>query len=172
MKEIRDYSTEEFSAFSANFMAKNISIKQNIEENIILKAHVISEFTLNCYIEAISKSGNLNMFKQNITYSKKIFLAEEFGDLPSEIIEILKKLNKIRNDYAHRLIFDSENLEKLYNQIIRLHNKNNQNIILNKEDVVEYFENLSYLLSYVNGYIFGVYKKKLTNNCGENQNSK
>lgn len=160
MKEIRDYSTEEFSTFSANFMAKNIGVKQNIEENIILKAHVISEFTLNCYIEAISKSGNLNMFKQNITYSKKIFLAEEFGDLPSEIIEILKKLNKIRNDYAHRLILDNENLEKLYNQIIKLHNKKDQNIVLNKEDVIKYFKNVSYLLSYINGYIFGVYKKK------------
>lgn len=100
MKEIRDYSREEFSTFSANFMSKNIGVKQNIEENLILKAHVISEFTLNCYIEEISKSGNLNMFKQNITYSKKIFVAEEFGDIPSEIIDILKKLNKIRNDYA------------------------------------------------------------------------
>lgn len=56
MKEIRDYSKEEFSIFSGNFMAKNIGMKQNLEENIILKAHVISEFTLNCYIESISKN--------------------------------------------------------------------------------------------------------------------
>lgn len=162
MKEIRDYSTEEFSTFSANFMAKNIDLKHNIEENIILKAHVISEFTLNCYIEAISKSGNLNMFNKNITYSKKIFLVEEFGDLPSEITDILKKLNKIRNNYTHRLILDNENLEKLYNQIIILHNKENKNIVLNKEDLIEYFKNISNLLSYVNGYIFGVYKKRKT----------
>jgi hypothetical protein len=160
MKEIRDYSTEEFSTFSADFMSKNIGLKQNLEENIILKAHVISEFTLNCYIESISKSGKLNMFKQNITYSKKIFLAEEFGDLPVEIIEILKKLNKIRNEYAHRLILDNEKLENLYHQIIKLHNKNNQSIILNKNDIIEYFKNTSYLLSYINGYIFGLYKKE------------
>jgi len=160
MKEIRDYSTEEFSTFSADFMSKNIGLKQNLEENIILKAHVISEFTLNCYIESISKSCKLNMFKQNITYSKKIFLAEEFGDLPVEIIEILKKLNKIRNEYAHRLILDNEKLENLYHQIIKLHNKNNQSIILNKNDIIEYFKNTSYLLSYINGYIFGLYKKE------------
>lgn len=100
------------------------------------------------------------MFKQNITYSKKVFLAEEFGDLPTEIIEILKKLNKIRNDYAHRLILDNENLERLYHQIIKFHNKDNQNIILNKNDIIEYFINASYLLSYINGYIFGLYKKE------------
>src|SRR5690606_9312466 len=134
--------------------------KQNIEENIILKAHVVSEFALNCYIESISKSGNLNMFKQNMTYSKKIFLAEEFGDLPSEIIDVLKKLNKIRNDYAHRLILDNENLEKLYHEIIKFQNNNNQNITLNKKDIIDYFRNVSYLLSYVNGYIFGLYKKE------------
>ncbi|HLV40227.1 hypothetical protein [Xanthomarina sp.] len=160
MKDIRDYSIEEFSTFSADFMSKNIGMKQNIKENIILKAHVISEFTLNCYIESISKSGKLNMFKQNITYSKKIFLAEEFGNLPVEIIEILKKLNKIRNEYAHRLILDNEKLESLYHQIIKLHNKNNQSIILNKNDIIEYFKNTSYLLSYINGYIFGLYKKE------------
>lgn len=159
MKEIRDYSIEEFTTFSADFMAKNIGLEQNIEENIILKAHVISEFTLNCYIESISKSGNLNMFKQNMTYSKKIFLAEEFGDLPTEIIEILKELNKIRNDYAHKLVLERENLEKLYKRITKLHDKKHQNIHLNKNDIIEYFKNVSYLLSYTNGYIFGAYIK-------------
>ncbi|KJD37092.1 hypothetical protein PW52_01145 [Tamlana sedimentorum] len=140
-------------------MSQNINIAQNIKENLVLKAHVISEFTLNCYIQSISKQRNLNMFKQNITYSKKIFLAEQFGNLPFEVIEILKKLNTIRNDYAHKLILDDLNLSLMLKKIILFYNQNNHdNITLDESNISEYFRNFSFLLSYINGYIFGIYK--------------
>ncbi len=162
MKEIKNYNIEEFVDFSVEFMSSAFRNNTYIEEVIFLRAHVLIEYALNCYLSTISNSGKVDFFKDNTPFSKKIFIAEEFGDLNMEVIEILKQLNKLRNKYAHHLKFDQQELDRLYTQIKNFSNISNLNT--SRDDQIEFVGSISNLFGYISGYIFGIHYDKSQSN--------
>jgi hypothetical protein len=102
MKAVRNYTIQEFQNFVSGQL-KNI----NDTQLLILKGHVLIEYTINCYLEAISKKENPDFFSRGFRFSDKVRLLEHFGDISTiynkTIHEELYQLNDIRNDIAHDL---------------------------------------------------------------------
>jgi|GEM_PF-4360062 len=163
MEEIRNYSDKQFSNFAGKFISQI-----NVIENIILKGHIISEYAINCYLESISNSDRINLFKSNYTYSNKIFLLEEFGRLPKSnrehIIYSFKLLNKIRNEFAHSLSYNEFTLRDLIASIKKIDPKSLNGIEADFKNPNERknLGNIAYLLSYLNGYVFGLFQANMS----------
>ncbi|PQJ73626.1 hypothetical protein [Polaribacter butkevichii] len=102
MEKIRNYSEDEYGLFIMSELTKIEDI-----ELTILKGHIFTEFTLNCYLESISTNNDSNFFKENFSYSAKTKLLRLFGELNTNkgelIIKSLNVLNKLRNTIAHSL---------------------------------------------------------------------
>jgi len=157
MEEIRNYSPDQFTEFASKQMSN-----MNLVENLVLKAHVISEFVINCYLESISNKKTHNFFKENHKYATKLFLLESFGALPkesfSEVILSYKLLNKLRNEFAHTLKFNKNIFRDLMESIKRISPDDfNDRTTDDTVDLLSRMENISYLLSYLNGYVYGVF---------------
>jgi hypothetical protein len=89
---------------------------------LILKGHIITEYALNCYLEAISSWKTSDFFKENLSFAVKVKIAKHFGRLGSKddnLIHELELLNSLRNDMAHSLEYDRKTLDDLFEQIER-----------------------------------------------------
>ena len=73
MEQIRNYNLEEFEELLLNHF-KNIYDL----ELLILKGHIITEFTIN-YLENLSNNLDANFFKERYNHSLKIGMIEHFG---------------------------------------------------------------------------------------------
>lgn len=108
MKELRSYSMEQFDEFCSSELSGITDIQL-----LILKGHIIVEYTLNCYLEAISKSDDTDFFHENFSFIDKIKILKHFGELGDKnenLIKELTLLNKLRNEIAHSLKFNRKHL--------------------------------------------------------------
>ncbi|WP_299108617.1 hypothetical protein [uncultured Tenacibaculum sp.] len=121
MEQIRDYNLETFKAFLLDNL-KNIYDL----ELLVLKGHIITEFTINCYLENLSNISEANFFKGGYNHSLKIGMIEhfgKFGDRNSGMVKSLRLLNKIRNGIAHTLIINEQLIQEYINSVTQLAGK-------------------------------------------------
>lgn len=123
---------------------------------LILKGHVIVEYTLNCYLESISKSSSPDFFKENFSFANKTKIAKHFGNLGSleqTLNEELVLLNKLRNSIAHTLDYNEKHLEELF---VALGKKNPTGDFLDTKLNVEV--KFKDAIGFITGVVFGEYK--------------
>ncbi|TWO31719.1 hypothetical protein E1J38_012525 [Seonamhaeicola sediminis] len=164
MEQIRDYSLEDFKELLLNNF-KNIYDL----ELLILKGHIITEFTINCYLENLSNNSDANFFKGGYSHSLKIGMIEHFGrfgERSSGIIKSLRLLNKIRNGIAHNLSVNEQLIREYINSVLQIASTNFIN--------PEYELRLKFSLStgYLCAEIFGEYyeeREKTKSNNGSNK---
>ena len=84
-------------------------------ELIIIKAHLFVEYALNKFIEANNKCET-EFEKMNFTFSHKINICKILGlfEKNSDLEDYIIDLNKLRNQVAHKHLFD----EKLYDKVL------------------------------------------------------
>ncbi|SHK63647.1 hypothetical protein SAMN04488007_3467 [Maribacter aquivivus] len=115
MEQIRDYNLEEFEKLTLSHF-KNIYDL----ELLILKGHIITEFTINCYLENLSNNFEANFFKERYSHSLKIGMIEHFGKFGGKslaLVKSLKLLNKIRNGIAHTLKVNEQLIQEYINSV-------------------------------------------------------
>jgi hypothetical protein len=83
---------------------------------VIIKCHLLTEYSLNYYIE--TKSNNREpIHKSRFSFSNKIKIAKLFGLFDSlnskELETFINDINSLRNQVAHNLEYDPKLLEKL-----------------------------------------------------------
>ena len=167
MDQIRNYTIEEFIEFSI----KELSSINDIQL-LILKGHILVEYSLNCYLEAKSTNKEPDFFKERFNFSAKVNIAKYFrtlGSVNDDIIKELNILNKIRNEIAHSLTYN----EKLLNQLFSEINKKSPNGIFSKPNT-SIKEKIIGSIAFINGALFGGYKyytdnKDLNNYLEKNQ---
>ncbi|MCK0157116.1 hypothetical protein MWU65_08005 [Cellulophaga sp. F20128] len=118
MEQIRNYSLDEFEELILN-QFKNIFDL----ELLILKGHIITEFTINCYLENLSNKTEANFFKERYNHSLKIGMIEhfgKFGEKSTGLIKSLRLLNKIRNGIAHTLTVNENLIQEYINSVIQI----------------------------------------------------
>src|SRR5659263_195924 len=102
MKEVSNLNIEEFR----KFITEQLSAINNFEL-MILKGHILTEYTINLYIDSISNKNNPDFCDGNTSYSLKLKVLENFGksigNANTNFFEELNMLNKLRNDIAHKL---------------------------------------------------------------------
>ncbi len=76
----------------------------------ILVTHLFTEHWINQILLKFCPHYDLTAF----TYSKKLAIAYGIGKVPEKLFQNLKKLNKLRNDIAHRLDFDFTKMDLSY----------------------------------------------------------
>jgi hypothetical protein len=106
MEEVRNFTNTEFSDFISEELLKITDL-----ELMILKGHILTEFALNCYLEAISMNNSSNFFKENFSYSIKLKLFSHFGDFSEKgklLIKAFGNLNTLRNTIAHSLTVNEQ----------------------------------------------------------------
>ncbi|REG83351.1 hypothetical protein [Winogradskyella sediminis] len=125
-------------------------------ELLILKGHILVEYTLNCYLEAISKDKDSDFFKENLSFSIKVKIAKHFGQLGSvddNLIKELTILNKLRNDIAHSLSYKKEHLTELFSELSK---KSPSGLISDSKNSQQ--ERFIGVISFITGAIFTAYK--------------
>ncbi|MCH4824548.1 hypothetical protein ML462_15350 [Gramella lutea] len=108
-------------------------------ELMILKGHILIEYSLNKFIDDINE-GNLDIDKTNFNFSSKIRIAEFLGLFKKKdhLKESIDDINKLRNQIAHQLKYD----EKLMQKIIALYLKLNipgSRISKEKNDIENFY---------------------------------
>lgn len=90
-----------------------------------LKAHMYIERELNLLYEYFfSESQTFN----RLNFASKLKLIYEMGILTKDMFDVINMLNKIRNEFAHKMYFDKNNdsykklLDSLSNSFNQLHN--------------------------------------------------
>lgn len=151
MNEIRKKTMNQFMEFSI----KELSGINDIQL-LILKGHIIVEYTMNFYLESISKSDNSDFFKENFTFAEKVKIAKHFGQLGSKednLILELTLLNKLRNNIAHSLKYDERHLLELFAAV----DKKSPNLIYSDKDK-QLIHKFAAATSFISGAIFSAYK--------------
>ncbi|QXP71032.1 hypothetical protein H0I29_02755 [Polaribacter sp. R2A056_3_33] len=118
MEQIRNYNLEEFKKLLLNHFKEIYDL-----ELLILKGHIITEFTINCYLENLSNSLDANFFKERYNHSLKIGMIEHFGKFGGRTLEIVKSLrllNKIRNGIAHTLTVNEQLIQEYVNSVSQI----------------------------------------------------
>jgi hypothetical protein len=152
MNAIRKYTMQEFKDFIQNEV-----VTINDTSLLILKSHIIVEYTMNCYLEAISKSDDSDFFKENFSFSEKIKMVKYFGELGNKeenLIKELTLLNKLRNDIAHSLTYNQIHLNELFAE---LEKKNPKGFYSNK--LKSDNEKIVGAVAFLCGAIFSGYKR-------------
>ncbi|MGP8216715.1 MAG: hypothetical protein ACLQQ4_14215 [Bacteroidia bacterium] len=145
MERIRNYTTEELFNFTSSELAGVNDIQL-----LILKGHIIVEYILNCYLESISYNNESDFFNENFSFVEKIKIAKYFGRSGDTITGFpitkeLSLLNKLRNDIAHKLVYNEKHLDEL---LTELHKKepncgfNNKNLSMR----VKIYRALSFII--------------------------
>ena len=151
MKEIREYSIEEFIKFSSKELS---SI--NDTQLLILKGHILVEYSLNCYLEAKSINNKSDFFKEQFTFSTKLKMAKHFttlGAIDNDLINEIHILNKIRNEIAHKLSYNNTLLNQLFSEVIK---QSPEGIMSNPNATVK--EKIIGTIAFITGALFGGYK--------------
>ncbi len=139
---------------------KEILIKEldgiNDLELLILKGHILIEFSLNKFINDLN-DGGVDVDKTNLSFYSKICVAELLGlfKLKDHLKESIVDINKIRNQIAHKLSFDQKLLNKIIAAFIKL-NVAGSGIGKEQSD----FKNLYYIIIAICGLTMG---KKIAN---------
>ena len=95
-------------------------IKKELDEikdlqMLILKGHIIVEYSLNKFIDDIA-DNSFDIFKENFQFSQKVKICKALGLFAPRhrpLEEIILTLNKVRNSIAHYLEFDQDEFKKL-----------------------------------------------------------
>lgn len=148
MEEIRKYSLSQFK----EFLHKELSSISDMQL-LILKGHILVEYTLNCFLEAISKSDDPNFFKENFSFAHKIQIVKHFGPLlhgNAVLVKELTLLNRLRNNIAHSLSYDEKHLVELFAE---LNKKDPDSIYVDKQksSIVK----LKSAILFLSGVLFG-----------------
>lgn len=81
----------------------------------ILVTHLFTEHWINQILLKFCPNFDLTDYgKTELTYSQKLHVAYSVGKLPEKLFQNLKKLNKLRNDVAHRIDFDFTKMDLNY----------------------------------------------------------
>lgn len=79
-------------------------------ELLILKGHILVEYTLNNFIKKVAFNGH--SFKETkFTFSQKMHFVETLSAITSNTIRLIEIFNKLRNQIAHKLKYDEETLK-------------------------------------------------------------
>ncbi|KGM07584.1 hypothetical protein LP43_1200 [Methylophaga thiooxydans] len=100
---------------------KFISIMKQDHDAIgrVLKAHIVVEHYLTIYLQQNLTIENIDDIK--LTFAQKVALLPSSGSAVSAIKLGIKKLNQVRNKFAHRLEVELEELEiNAINEVIRI----------------------------------------------------
>ena len=167
MNEIRNYSIEEFIQFSTNELSSINDIQL-----LILKGHVLVEYSLNCYLEAKSINKESDFFKERFTFSTKLKIAKHFitlGSIDDDLIKEIQILNKIRNEIAHSLTYNESLLKELFSEVKK---KSPEGILSKPNSTIK--EKIIGSIAFINGALFGGYKyytdkENLSNYIKENK---
>lgn len=149
--KIRNLTLDKFHEFTESQLAEI-----NDLELLIIKGHILVEYTINCYLEAISNSTNSDFFNENFSFSNKIKIIKHFGNLGDENDNLIKELtilNRIRNDIAHSLTYKKAHLNELFSELAK---KNPSGFIANKNNSIK----IRFIgsISFLTGAIFTAYK--------------
>jgi hypothetical protein len=115
MDTLRNMRMEDYQKFTSEHL---IGI-DNLEL-LILKGHILVEYAINLYLEAISTSEQSDFFKENFTFSNKLSILKHFGNLGTKednLYQEIHLLNKLRNDIAHKLTFNEKHLQDFYSHM-------------------------------------------------------
>jgi hypothetical protein len=161
MKEIREYTMKEFSEFSNGelFGINDIQL-------LILKGHILVEYTLNCYLESISKSRESDFFKENFSFADKVNIAKHFGQIGDDKDNLNKELillNKLRNEIAHNLAYNDKLLQEIFFEL----NKKIPNEIYTDKKVPLKIK-INAAIAFISGAIFAAYKLSTDNEDVDN----
>lgn len=111
MKTLKTEALPDYQEFITEELLKHERI-----EFLILQSHILLEYSINCYLESLSKTPDANFFKANFTFAQKIELLKHFGSMSKEKyprFEELALINKLRNDIAHTLTYNDRHLKDL-----------------------------------------------------------
>lgn len=161
MDKIRNYSIQEFIDFSI----KELSSINDIPL-LILKGHILVEYSLNCYLEAKSINKESNFFKEQFTFATKVKIAKHFtvlGSTNDDIIKEINILNKIRNEIAHKLTYNENLLTQLFSEVKK---KSPKGIFSKRDAPIK--EKIIGAIAFINGALFGAYKLYTDNEDLEN----
>jgi len=151
MEEIKKYSTEQFVIFSTNELQQINDIQL-----LILKGHILVEYSLNCYLESISINKNSDFFKKDkMNFSTKLKVLKHFTVFgrDADIVAELVMLNSIRNEIAHSLNYNENLLKKLFAEISK---KSPEGVLSNPNSNIK--EKIIASIAFINGALFGAYK--------------
>ncbi len=125
-------------------------------ELLILKGHILIEYSLNKFINDIN-NGGIDIDKTNFTFYSKISIAELLGLFKANdhLKESIVMVNRLRNQIAHNLSFDKSLLKKIISIYVKL-NVHGSRIKKGKTD----FENFYYIVIAICGLTIG---KKMAN---------
>ena len=98
---------------SGNLLKEHLP-KSNDLELVILKGHILLEYLLNQII-TVKSEYNLETMDTNFTFNQKIEILVILNIIKqnSDIYQVLKVWNKLRNQIAHKLDFDQKLVDKL-----------------------------------------------------------
>lgn len=112
MKELREYSLDQY----CEFIIEKLQGLPNIEL-LILQGHILSEHSLNMYLESLCHEERPTFFDtKDFTYHQKLLISRDFGTpglMNQDLYQLLSCLNKVRNDIAHRLSYKVDHLKTL-----------------------------------------------------------
>jgi hypothetical protein len=93
-------------------------------ENLIIKGHILTEYSLNLYIDMMAVEKKMDK-DSKLTYSNKIEIAQILGLFKNnqELKRDLKLLNKLRNSIAHDLNYDKNTLVQFLSSFNKIKNK-------------------------------------------------
>lgn len=151
MEEIRNYSAKEF----VRFIESELSPINDLQL-IILKGHILVEYSINCYLEEISLCSKTNFFRENLRFSDKLKVLKHFtpmGGDNGDIIDEIDILNRIRNDIAHRLKYKESQIRQLFARVKKL---SPEGILSNVNSSKK--EKCIACIAFLGGATFGAYK--------------
>ncbi len=123
---------------------------------MILKGHILVEYSVNCYLESLSKIHDPDFFKERFTFAEKLNIAKHFGPLGNEQDNLYQEiflLNRLRNSIAHTLTFDSNVVRELFAELAKKNPKFND-VSAYKSDR----ERFVGAISFICGAVFAFYK--------------
>ncbi|MBF0694630.1 MAG: hypothetical protein IR153_06195 [Flavobacterium sp.] len=142
-------STKHFTLENFQSLIVDQFEKCNDFEIVILKGHILLEYTINHYIENVNEN-DVEFEPGKFTFAQKIHLFEFLSGCNREILEIINLLNKVRNDIAHRLEYKDQHISSLISLIRKLDSS-----FIPKLDNRNKVDELKIALSYMCGYIIG-----------------
>jgi hypothetical protein len=97
------------------FLTQQLEYVRDVEL-LLLKGHTVIEYSLDKAIEALSFGNSKKLISSQFHF--KVSICEALGLFEGHgkdgLIEQIKKTNEIRNDIAHRLTYNEDDLKHLY----------------------------------------------------------
>ena len=110
--------TKGFTSKDFQTMIYDQLVRCNDAELLILKGHTLIEYMLNHFLDMSSNSG-IDFDISRFTFSQKTHLFEILGQRTKEISDDIKVVNKLRNEIAHKLTYNKDELETLISSVLK-----------------------------------------------------